>query len=98
MPEAFVDEISEPCVFIGSGAQLYQKKIQDALGDKASFVPDDQNIIRASSVGFLSLKKFKANDTDRAADLAPFYIRRSDAELGVAAKTRVQTTSARGNH
>ena len=89
-PEIFVGEINEPCVFIGSGAQLYQKKIQDALGAKAHFVPEDQNIIRASSVGFLSLKRFKTNDTDRVADLAPFYIRKSDAELSVAAKTRVQ--------
>ena len=97
-PEAFVADIKEPSLFIGCGAQLYQKKIQDALGDKAYFVPDDQNVIRASRVGFLSLERFKSNDTDRASDLTPFYIRKSDAELSVAAKTRVQPTSARGNH
>jgi tRNA threonylcarbamoyladenosine biosynthesis protein TsaB len=91
-PEVFVRGIKEPCVLIGSGAQLYRKKIQDALGDKAYFVPDDQNMIRASSVGFLSLKRFKTNDTDRAADLTPFYIRKSDAELSVTAKSSVQPT------
>jgi tRNA threonylcarbamoyladenosine biosynthesis protein TsaB len=93
-PLAFVREINEPCVLIGSGARLYQKKIQDALGDKAYFVPDDQNIIRASSVGFLGLERFKNNDTVSAADLTPFYIRKSDAELGIAPKSIVQPVPA----
>ena len=91
-PEDFVRAIKEPCVFIGSGAQLYQNKIQGALGDKAVFVPDDQNFIRASKVAFLSLKRFKTNDTDRATDLTPFYIRKSDAELSLTAKSSVQPT------
>ncbi|MGD9349723.1 MAG: tRNA (adenosine(37)-N6)-threonylcarbamoyltransferase complex dimerization subunit type 1 TsaB, partial [Desulfobacterales bacterium] len=72
-PEDFVRAIKEPCVFIGSGAQLYRKRIWDALGDKADFVPDDQNIIQASSVAFLSLKRFKTNDTVKVTDLIPFY-------------------------
>ena len=93
-PAAFVGEIKEPCVFIGSGAQLYQKKIQDALGDKAYFFPGDQNMIRASSVGFLSLERFKNNDTVSATDLTPFYIRKSDAELGIAAQSIVQPAPA----
>ena len=93
-PAAFVGEINEPCVFIGSGAQLYQKKIRDVLGDKAYFVPGDQNMIRASSVGFLSLKRFKKNDTVSAADLMPFYIRKSDAELSIAAKSAVRPAPA----
>jgi tRNA threonylcarbamoyladenosine biosynthesis protein TsaB len=104
-PEAFVRGIKKPCVFIGPGARLYQNNIQDALGDIAFFVPDDQNLIRASSVGLLSLERFKINETVRAADLMPFYIRKSDAELSVAARTRVQPTanenpdaSGRGKH
>ncbi|MBW2469149.1 MAG: hypothetical protein JRE62_07605, partial [Deltaproteobacteria bacterium] len=76
------------------GAQLYQKKIRDVLGDKAYFVPGDQNMIRASSVGFLSLKRFTKNDTVSAADLMPFYIRKSDAELSIAAKSAVRPAPA----
>jgi tRNA threonylcarbamoyladenosine biosynthesis protein TsaB len=81
-------------VLIGSGARLYQKTIQDALGDKAYFVSDDQNIIRASSVGFLGLERFKNNDTVSATDLTPFYIRKSDAELGIAPKSIFQPVPA----
>lgn len=93
-PEAFVRKINEPCVFIGSGAQLYQKKIQDALGGNAYFVPDKQNIIRASTIALLSLKKFKINDTVGVGDLIPLYIRKSDAELSMAAKSSAQSPPA----
>ena len=80
-PGAAVEEIKEPCVFIGSGAQLYRQRLSTALGERAHFVPDGQNLIRASSVAFLSMPRFETQDTVAAADLVPHYIRRSDAEL-----------------
>jgi tRNA threonylcarbamoyladenosine biosynthesis protein TsaB len=80
-PEAALEEIKEPCVFIGSGALLYRRNISALLGDLAHFVPENQNIIRASSVAFLSMERFKTHDTVAVADLAPRYIRKSDAEL-----------------
>jgi tRNA threonylcarbamoyladenosine biosynthesis protein TsaB len=80
-PEVAVEGLKEPCVFIGSGAQLYRRNIINVLGNLANFVPEDQNIIRASSVGFLSMEKFKTHDTSEAAGLVPHYIRKSDAEL-----------------
>ena len=80
-PEAAVQKIKEPCVFIGSGAQLYRKRLSMVLGDLAHFAPAGQNIIRASSVAFLSMERFKKHDTVAAADLVPRYIRKSDAEL-----------------
>lgn len=80
-PEAVSGDIDEPCVFIGSGAQLYRQSIAAALGSLAHFVPEDQNIIRASSVAFLSMARFEANDADESASLVPHYIRKSDAEL-----------------
>ena len=89
-PEAFVRQINQSCVFIGSGARLYRSKIEDVMRDKAYFVPAEQNLIRASTIGFISLKQFKINKAVKAADLKPFYIRKSDAELSVAAKARGQ--------
>lgn len=80
-PEVAVEGLKEPCVFIGSGAQLYRRNITNVLGNLANFAPEDQNIIRASSVGFLSMEKFKTHDTSEAAGLVPHYIRKSDAEL-----------------
>lgn len=81
IPEAVVEDIKSPCVFIGTGARLYRQSIIAAAGSLAHFVPDGQNVIRASSVAFLSMPRFEANDTDGVAGLVPNYIRKSDAEL-----------------
>ena len=81
IPEAVVEDIKSPCVFIGTGARLYRQQIVTAAGDLAHFVPEGQNTIKASSVAFLSLPRFEANDTDGIDGLVPRYIRKSDAEL-----------------
>ena len=81
VPEAAVEGLKSPCVFIGTGARLYRQDIVAAMGRLAHFVPEGQNTIRASSVAFLSMTRFKANDTDEVAGLVPHYIRKSDAEL-----------------
>jgi len=86
-PEAAVQKIKEPCVFIGSGAQLYRKRLSTALGDLAHFAPKSQNIIRASSVACLSMERFETHDTVAAVDLVPHYIRKSDAELNLGNKS-----------
>ena len=90
-PEAFIRDIKEPCMFVGCGAQLYRQTIEKIMGPKAHFMPDDQNLIKASSIAFLSIDRFKASDTDGAADLIPQYIRKSDAELSVAAKPQIKS-------
>jgi len=81
IPEAVVEDIKSPCVFIGTGARLYRQSIAAAAGSLAHFVPAGQNELRASSVAFLSMPRFEANDTDGIAGLVPHYIRKSDAEL-----------------
>ena len=79
--ETVVEDVKVPCVFIGTGARLYRQRITAALGGLAHFVPEGQNIIRASSVAFLSMPRFEANASDGIAGLVPHYIRKSDAEL-----------------
>ena len=81
IPEAVVEDIKSTCVFIGTGARLYRQRIVTAAESLAHFVPEGQNTIKASSVAFLSLPRFEANDTDRIDGLVPRYIRKSDAEL-----------------
>jgi tRNA threonylcarbamoyladenosine biosynthesis protein TsaB len=83
-PIAAVEAIKEPCIFIGNGAELYRGDITTKLGDCAYFAPEGQHIIRASSVGFLSMQRFITHDTIDVASLVPHYIRKSDAELNLA--------------
>ena len=80
MAEA-INDIREPCMFIGNGANLYKEEILEKLGELAHFAGWNQDIIRASSVARLSLERFIHHQTDDVALLVPHYIRKSDAEL-----------------
>ena len=80
-PHEVVQNIHSPCIFVGSGAVLYRGLIMDKLGDLASFAPQDRHIIQASTVAYLGLKRFESGDVGEVADLVPYYIRKSDAEL-----------------
>lgn len=79
-PVKAVENINEPCILVGDGALLYQEPIKNRLGDMAIFADCTRNIIRASAVGHIAMNRFKSNDTDDAALIEPFYIRKSDAE------------------
>ena len=80
-PHEALQNIDSSCFFVGSGAVLYRDIITDMLGDLASFAPDDCHIIQASTVARLGLEQFESGDDGEVADLVPYYIRKSDAEL-----------------
>jgi len=80
LPGKAIEDINEPCLFTGDGAHAYTKVIEDKLGGHAHFLPDVFNIIKASTVAFMGMKKFEDNDMEDAGMLVPFYIRRSDVK------------------
>ncbi len=80
-PVEAVNEINEPCVFIGNGALLYKQELVKLLGDLAHFAPEYQHTIRASTIAHLGVQRFEINDFHNAGELVPHYIRKSDAEL-----------------
>ena len=80
-PGDALDEINEPCIFVGSGAVLYRKAIKDKLGQYAYFAQAHENTIRASTVARLSMDRFRNDDTDDAETFVPNYLRKSDAQL-----------------
>jgi len=82
-PEKAVFGPNEACLFIGDGALLYQKTILNKMGKSAFFASSFQNTIRASTVAYLSMDRFKNEDTDNVGIFVPNYIRRSDAELNL---------------
>ena len=81
VPTEVINDIREPCLFVGNGATLYKEEILEKLGELAFFAGWNQNSIRASSVAGLSLNRFIHHQTDDVALLVPHYIRKSDAEL-----------------
>ncbi|MEA1947536.1 MAG: tRNA (adenosine(37)-N6)-threonylcarbamoyltransferase complex dimerization subunit type 1 TsaB [Thermodesulfobacteriota bacterium] len=82
-PEKAVFDLNEACLFIGDGALLYQKMILNKMGKSAFFASSFQNTIRASTVAYLGMNRFKNDDTDDVDKFVPHYIRRSDAELNL---------------
>jgi len=83
--------IEEPCLFVGDGAALYSQKIMEAMGRNALFVPAYQQILRASTIAFLSMGYFLRRETDDIKTFVPLYIRKSDAELNLGASKKVES-------
>lgn len=79
-PAEAVRGISEPCLFIGDGAAKYREQIKQALEHRAYFGCQGQDVIRASSVGLLSVAMFASGQVDTYDTLMPYYIRKSEAE------------------
>jgi len=79
-PQLAVAPLDGPCLYIGSGAVVYRDIIADQAGKNARFAEGAANNIRAASIARLGLRKLAAGDPGRAMELAPNYIRRSDAE------------------
>lgn len=81
--ERALDGIDEPCLFVGDGASLYKETIVGAMGRNALFEPICQQVLRASTVAFLSIENFLRQETDDIKTFVPLYIRKSDAELNL---------------
>ena len=82
-PVQAVSDIQEACLLVGSGAVLYHDELMETLAEKAFFALPGQNTIRASTVAYLSIKKFVQNDIDDAAAFVPSYVRKSDAQINI---------------
>ena len=79
--EPAISGLSAPALFVGNGARLYQARIREHLGELARFAPDCQNTPRASTVAWISMKRFEIGDVDDIYRFEPMYIRRPDAKI-----------------
>lgn len=84
-PDAVLADIGETCFFIGSGALLYRKAIENTLGRKARIAPEEMNILRASTIARLGHAALAAGAGRSPHEVIPVYIRRPDAEKAVSA-------------
>ena len=79
-PRKAVREITEPCLFIGSGAVAYRDVILEFANKTARIADNEFNHLRASTVARMGIQKLLAQDSSGDESLVPNYIRRSDAE------------------
>lgn len=79
--ETVLAQVSEPCLFIGNGAEVYADRLLFDSKKGISLAPGPHNILRAASIGFLADQQVTHSGWDDMADLVPIYLRKSDAEL-----------------
>ena len=79
-PSELTKDIRSSCQFIGNGARLYRETFVAALGTLARFSRPCQDTIRAETIARLALEQFQKNETQKLSVVAPYYIRKSDAE------------------
>jgi tRNA threonylcarbamoyladenosine biosynthesis protein TsaB len=80
-PSLLIDKIREDTIFVGNGALLYRKMIEDLLREKASFLPDEFSFPKGSIIGDLALKEIASGNGKDAREILPIYIRPSQAEI-----------------
>ena len=81
MPKNAIETIGESCIFVGSGAVLYNSEIIEMLGESAHFASEMNNTIRAATVASLAHKRLSSGEADDIMHFTPIYLRRSDAEI-----------------
>ena len=80
-PQQVVEAIKEPVILVGNGALLYRDFFQEALGRMAVFPEVPFHTLSPFILGTLAYNRFKLQGPVPLADLRPYYIRPSDAEM-----------------
>ncbi len=80
-PEKFLREITEPVVFLGDAVPVYREQIEKMLGEYALFADAAHLLARAGLIAKLGCDRLTTGEYDDCFSLAPFYIRKSDAEI-----------------
>ena len=80
-PPETIRESDVRTLFVGDGAMLYEDVIRHRHRENAALAPPEWNGIRVSSVARLAAFRLERGESDPVETMAPFYIRKSDAEL-----------------
>lgn len=70
---------NEEIIFVGDGLNVHFSKLKENIS-KSNFPTNNLNIVKASSLGELGLKKILNGDSDDLNTSAPLYLRKSQAE------------------
>jgi len=81
MEEPLLQVEAGPVYFLGDGACLYADLIRQRLGSRAIFAPPEHGYPRGAVVGRLGREELLAGHGHDPGQLAPRYVRASDAEI-----------------
>ncbi len=79
-------DIGEPVIFLGDGVAANRGIIEEKMRVSYEFAPSSHNRQRAATVAALGMEYYKKGITVEAAEFAPDYLRKSQAEREMEAK------------
>ncbi|MBN2653910.1 MAG: tRNA (adenosine(37)-N6)-threonylcarbamoyltransferase complex dimerization subunit type 1 TsaB [Nitrospirae bacterium] len=80
-------EMDKFTIFLGEGAEIWRETICERLGELALFAPPQLTVPSPANVANIGLLKAALGQLEDAATLAPRYIRKSEAENKLEAKS-----------
>lgn len=80
-PDTLLEEIDKDTLFVGNGASVYRTLIVRQLGARAHFLPSMLNLPRAGASALLAIEEWESGRHLSPDELAPTYLRPSEAEL-----------------
>jgi tRNA threonylcarbamoyladenosine biosynthesis protein TsaB len=80
-PTTLLEQIQQPCYFLGTGARMYRQVISDSLGSEALFAEADLDRIHSGVIAKLARAQLQDVERQQLPLISPYYIRRSDAEV-----------------
>ena len=92
-PQEVIAPISGPCVYVGSGAQVYREQIQALKGADAYFAPRFLQHPDATILAWLAEGRL-VSEGGAASDLRPIYLRKSDAQIQQAARAATEVPAS----
>lgn len=77
---ADLEALREEVLLVGNGAILYRRELEE-VGGKVEFASPMQAHPHASALVELAVPRFIREETDRSFQIAPLYLRKTDAEI-----------------
>ena len=89
-----VNELGEEIIFLGDGVPVYQDLLEELIQVPHSYAPLHLNRQRAAAVGARAFDLYRAGKLETAAEHAPVYFRKSQAERELEAKGEQLTSDS----
>lgn len=83
---AEADDLGQKVVFLGDGVPVYRSIIEEKMQSPFTFAPAHMNRQRAGAVGMRAFDYIREGKKQTAAEHAPVYLRKSQAERELLAK------------
>ena len=77
---SLVRKLSNRVIFAGTGLNIYQKEIENILGHRAVFAPQELWIPQPGSLAKLAIERFKKGRLPHPDKILPLYLKKSEAE------------------